>query len=246
VADDARQQTLVFIVASPRPQVGKTFVARLVIDFLRLDRGEPMVFDLNPVGDALTDYLPQLAIAAEIDSTKGQMALFDNLIVDDGVAKVVDVGSASFERFFAVMAEIGFVKAALRQWIEPIVLFVADAHPVAVRAYADLQQRLDGALIVPVFNEPALKGRNLRDKYPFARAAAVPLQIPALAPKLKVHIERQPSSFIGAHGTLSTTMPVGPGLELQAWTRRAFVEFRELELRLLLDKLRASLPDVAL
>src|SRR5262249_20209244 len=121
-----------------------------------------------------------------------------------------------------------------------------DAHPVTVRAYADLQERLDGALIVPVFNEPAIKARNLRDKFPFRRAAEVPLQIPALAPRLKVQIERQPSSFLEAHDTLPMSMPVGAGLELQAWTRRAFLEFRELELRLLLDKLRASLSGVAL
>jgi hypothetical protein len=41
-------------------------------------------------------------------------------------------------------------------------------------------------------------------------------------------------------------IPVGLGLELQAWTRRAFLEFREFELRLLLEQLRASLPGVRL
>ena len=41
--------------------MGKTFLARLLIDFLRLDRGDPVAFDLNPNGDALTDYFPALA-----------------------------------------------------------------------------------------------------------------------------------------------------------------------------------------
>jgi hypothetical protein len=34
-------------VASPRPQTGKTFLARLVVDYLRLDRTDPLVFDVN-------------------------------------------------------------------------------------------------------------------------------------------------------------------------------------------------------
>jgi hypothetical protein len=34
---------------------------------------------------------------------------------------------------------------------------------------------------------------------------------------------------------------VGPVFELRSWTRRTFLEFRELELRLLMEKLRASL-----
>jgi hypothetical protein len=36
-------------------------------------------------------------------------------------------------------------------------------------------------------------------------------------------------------------VPHGLAVELHAWTRRTFLEFRELELRLLLEKLQASL-----
>jgi hypothetical protein len=245
-APRAKRQTLVFIVTSPRPQVGKTFVARVLTDFLRLDRDDPVVFDLNPSGDALTDFLPRLTIAADVGDVKGQMALFDRLVVDDGTAKVVDVGNASFERFFAIMEEISFVKEALRRSIEPVILYVADPHPVAVRGYADLQRRFRGAVLVPVFNEAILKGRRLREQYPFSRAAAVPLQIPALAPMLKAQIDKPPYSFVDVHDRLPIAIPVGLAFELRSWTRRAFLEFRELELRLLLEQLRASLPGVEL
>ena len=33
-------------------------------------------------------------------------------------------------------------------------------------------------------------------------------------------------------------VPIGPAFELRSWTKRTFLEFRELELRLLLEKLR--------
>ena len=68
--------------------MGKTFLARLLIDFLRLDRGDPVAFDLNPNGDALTDYFPGLARPIDLGDINGQMAMFDRLIEADGRAKI--------------------------------------------------------------------------------------------------------------------------------------------------------------
>src|ERR1700730_1140566 len=204
-----KKQSPIFIVASPRPQVGKTFMARLLIDFLRLERDDPLVFDLNPSGDALKDYLPGLATVTDLNDIKSQMAMFDRLIVDDGVAKIVDIGHASFERFFAIAEEIGFFRETLRRAIEPVVLFAADPHPVAINAYADLKRRLRGAILVPVFNEAILKGKKLREEFPFTRAAAVPVQITALAPMLKAQIEKSRYSFADIHGKLPIGTPIG-------------------------------------
>ena len=240
------KQTPVYIVASPRPQVGKTFIARLLTDFLRLDGARVVAFDLNPSGDALREYLPDLATAADLGDIRDQMALFDRLIVDDGIAKVIDLGHGSFERFFAIMEEIRFVREALRLAIEPLILYAADPHPLAVKAYADLQRRFRKVTLVPVFNEAILKGQRVRDLFPFARAAAVPLQIPALAPMLRAQIDKSRYSFADVHSQLPMSIPIGLAFELRAWTRRTFLEFRELELRLLLERLRASLPGVAL
>src|SRR5581483_10861913 len=185
----------VFIVASPRPQVGKTFVARLVADFLRLDGAAVEAFDLDGAEGSLAEALPPLTVKADIGDTRGQMALFDRLIAEDGVAKVVDVGHARFERFFALLAEIGFVEETRRHAIELVILFAADAHPASVRAYAELRRLYPDAVVVPVFNEAVLKGRKLREQFPFSRAAAVPIQIPLLPPLLKTQAARAACSF---------------------------------------------------
>jgi hypothetical protein len=237
----AKAWTPLFVVASPRPQVGKTFVARLVTDFLRLNGGIAKAFDLNPNETALADFLPLVTSKADIGSTQGQMALFDRLIVDDGVPKVVDLSHALFERFFALTKEIGFIEEAARRALEPVILFAADPHPASSRAYLDLQERFADALVVPVFNHAILKGRRLRDMFPFARAAAVPLQIPLLPPALKLHADQTTRSFADFHSQLPVEIPIGHAFELRSWTKRAFLEFRELELRVLLEKLRASL-----
>ena len=238
----AAARRLLFIVASPRPQVGKTFLARLLFDFLRLGGGPALAFDLNPSGESLRDHLP--AIASDIGDTRGQVALFDRLLADAGAGKVVDVGYAAFDRFFAIAQEIRLFEALQRRSIEAMILFAADAHPASARAYADLQQRLDGLPVVPVFNEAIAKGRALREQFPFAPAVAVPLQIPELPPLLKAQLDASSCSFADLHDRLPRAISYPLAFELRAWTRRTFVEFRELELRLLLEKLRASLSGV--
>ena len=217
-----KKQAPIFIVASPRPQVGKTFVARLLIDFLSLDRDDPAVFDLNPRGDALKDYLPSLTTVTDLTDIKSQMAMFDRLIDDDGVAKIVDLGNASFERFFTIAREIGFFREATRRLLDPVILFAANAHPVAINAYADLKRCLCGVIIIPVFNEVILKGKKLREEYSFSRAAAVPVHISALAPMLKAQIEQSHYSFSDILETLPIGIPIGLAFELRSWTRRTF------------------------
>jgi hypothetical protein len=237
----ARPWTPVFIVASPRPATGKTFLAHLVADFLRMNGSRVEAFELSPGDVALADQLPDLTVSCDLDSTQARMRLFDRLIQSDGVAKVVDVGHLTFPRFFAVMDQIRFAEEAQRRALDVIVLYAADAHPTTVKAYGILQRRLPSLVLVPVFNDGILKGRRLRDQYPITRAAAVPLQIPLLAPALKAHAAQSGHSFVDFHSMLTVPVPVGPVFELRSWTKRAFLEFRELELRLLMEKLRASL-----
>jgi len=96
-------------------------------------------------------------------------------------------------------------------------------------------------IVVPVFNDAILKGRRMRDEFPFVRAAAVPLQIPLLPPALKAQAERPHYSFADFHNKLPPEIPEGLAVELSSWTKRVFLELREFELRLLLEKARSSL-----
>ena len=115
-----------YIIASPRPRTGKTLIARLMIEFFRAG-GRPLVgYDLNPREQALATRFPKLVWPVDIITTRGQMELFDRLIADTASTKIVDLGYGSFDQFFAVMAEIGFLPEARRRMIEPIVLFISD------------------------------------------------------------------------------------------------------------------------
>ena len=74
------------------------------------------------------------------------------------VAKVVDLGHASFERFFGLSRKSASSTKRGAAFDRAIILFAADPHPMAIKAYADLRRRSPGAMLVPVFNEAILQG----------------------------------------------------------------------------------------
>src|SRR3982075_3760043 len=135
-------QTPVYIICSPRPLVGKTLIARLLSEFLLLKNGNVVSFDINLKEPSLLEYLPKITETAEVDDTFGKMSLMDRGIVDDGIAKVIDLGFHAFDEFFKMSQEIGFMKEAARRGVSPIILFVADTDRVSARGYAMLQQQI--------------------------------------------------------------------------------------------------------
>jgi len=223
-------RTPVFVICSPLPRMGKTLLARLLVEFFCADGRSVDAFDVNPDAVALAEYLPAHATLADIGDTQGQMALFDQLIVANQRPKVVDLGFKYFDRFFEVMQEIGFAAEARRRAILPVLLLLTDADRRSTQAYAMLQGRFPEFPLVPVLNgEAAAHQRG----YSTARAA---LRIPPLAPVLRSTIQRPRFSFAAFNN-----QSINSTSELYAWTRRVFLQFRELEVRLLLQELKPVL-----
>ncbi len=225
----------VYIVASPRPRVGKTLLARLLIEFFRASDRPLVAYDLNPRDPVLAGYFPRLVRPIDITDTRGQMLLFDQLIAAQPVTRVIDLGYKSFDQFFAVMAEIGFVPEAQRRMIEPVVLFVTDSAASIVRAYANLRKLVPDATFVPVHNE-AVSVTFDKEDFPPSRAECRMIRIARLSPVVRGVIDR-PSFSFGAYMVATTGGPT----EVHQWIGTIFAEFRELELRLLMGKLSASL-----
>jgi hypothetical protein len=229
------QQAPLYIVASPRPRVGKTLIARLLIEFLRSNDRALVAYDLDPREPAFAGHFPDLVSTVDITDTRGQMALFDRLIAGTPRTTVIDLGYAPFEKFFAVMTEIGFVREARRRDIEPVVLFVCDPSAATVRAYAELRRQLDTTTFVPVHNESVSVMFEKAD-FPPTRPEYGVIRIPRLSPIVRGVVDRPSFSF----GEYLTDRPGGP-TEIHSWIGTIFTEFRELELRLLMGKLSASL-----
>jgi len=229
------QQAPLYIVASPRPRVGKTLIARLLIEFFR-DSGRALVgYDLDPREPTFAGYFPDLVATVDIADTPGQMALFDRLIAGGPRTTVIDLGYGPFQQFFDVMTEIGFVNEARRRAIEPVVLFVTDPAPATVRAYGEIRRRLQTTAFVPVHNE-AVSVMYEKADFPPSRPEYSLIRIPRLSAIVRGVVDRPSFSF----GAYMTERPGGP-TEIHSWIATIFTEFRELELRLLMGKLGASL-----
>jgi hypothetical protein len=231
------QQAPLYIVASPRPRVGKTLIARLLIEFFR-DSGRALIgYDLDPREPTFAGYFPDLVATVDIADTPGQMALFDRLLSGLPRTTVIDLGYGPFQQFFDVMTEIGFVNEARRRAIEPVVLFVTDPAPATVRAYAEIRRRLQTTAFVPVHNE-AVSVMYEKADFPPSRPEYGVIRIPRLSAIVRGVVDRPSFSF----GAYMTERPGGP-TEIHSWIATIFTEFRELELRLLMGKLSASLSD---
>ena len=233
-------QSPLYIVASPNPRVGKTLIARLLIEFFRGSDRAVVGYDLDPREPALARYFPDLVYSLDITETLGQMALFDRLIANDSQTAVIDLGYSLFDRFFAVMGEIGFEQEAQRRRIEPVVLFIADSAPLTLRSYAEIRRLLPQTVLVPVHNE-AVSFMYIAKDFPPTRAGCSVIRLPRLSPAVRGVIERPRFSFADylakqPHGTT----------EIHTWAATIFAEFRDLELRLLMGRLGASLSGIGL
>jgi hypothetical protein len=218
--------TPVYIICSPRPLVGKTLTARLLSEFLLLKNGTVNAFDINLKEPSLLEYLPGVTETAEVDNTFGKMQLMDRLIVNDTVAKVIDLGFHAFDEFFTMSEEIGFMKEAARRGVSPVILFVADTDRASARGYAMLQQQIPATALITVDNEYVVRG-----ELPPIMAHGRVVRIAALPVFLKTYIDRLNFSF-----TTYLRKEKDSSTELHQWIRKNYFSFRELELSLILQR----------
>jgi hypothetical protein len=233
--------THVYIVASPRPRSGKTLLARALAEFFLTD-GRPVgTFDLDTLDGTLARFLPKLTVRADIADTRGQVALFDELIIANEKPKAVDVSAHAYEPFLKVMEQIDFATQASLVSVDPVILFATTAEAASVKAYARLRERFPGLTLVPVYNDGIVRGHNLRDDFPTTSATALPLRLPMLSPSLRAIIDAPAFSFTEFRRSPPTDMRDILRDELSSWLKRVYLQFREMELRLLLTSLRGSL-----
>ncbi|MCX7312075.1 MAG: hypothetical protein NTV56_10195 [Alphaproteobacteria bacterium] len=227
-----QRRTPVFIVTSSRPRVGKTLIARALTEYFCAQSRPVAAFDVNPDEFKLIDHLPAYTAAASINDTRGEMALFDQLVLEDEVPKVVDLSHLMFDRFFSVMHQIEFAAEMRRRAIAPMVLYLADPDERARQGYAMLFGRFDNLPLVPLFNAYLPQIDRCRAAFPPTRLGGGPIDIPALTPVIRSVVDRRNFSFI-AYVQKSND----PTSELYQWMCRVFVSFRELEVRLMLGKI---------
>jgi hypothetical protein len=219
--------TPLYVICSPFRRVGKTVIARLLTEFYLLDDRAVKAFDLADEGPQLMDYLPEIAIASEINETRGQMALFDRILTEGGSAKIIDVSHRAFNSFFKIAQEIKFFAEARRHHIEPLVLFIVDAEPKSSRAYAALRTSLVEASLLPARNKTEWQ-RSLQESSS-ADQNILMIDVPLLHFQIKLEIDQMDFSFAEFYQFPGKTLSEEMRNELLDWIRYVYYQFEQVE-----------------
>lgn len=227
-----RRRTLVYIACSPHRHVGTTTAARLLADYFAYTNRPFLAFDTDAHESAFAAGFPREAKVADVNAIQGQITMFDQLLVHDDVAKIVDVWSHSYPAFFAISREIGFFEEARRLCVEPILLFVADRHSSSIEAAQMLKRHWPDLSMVIVNNEGAAPlGCDIYDhlaRYPSERT----FQIPPLDAAFWDIIDDPGFSLsrflVAPPNGMSIVLRSG----LRSWLARIFAQFQSFELRM--------------
>ncbi|MBY6240281.1 hypothetical protein [Methylosinus sp. Sm6] len=226
-----RRRSFVFVACSPHPRTGVSTTARLLTDF-HLSRHAPVEgFDTDPHASRYAELFPAHVRAVDAADIKGQISLFDRLLVNDETPKIVDVWSRSYDRFFGTVREIGFVEEARRNGVEPVILFHVDPSQTSLaRAHALHAAWSDVAMVV-VNNEGAsplgAAAHEILAHYPASRKFVIAPLDAAVARSLESP-ELSLSGFLVAP---PPAMSIVVRAALKAWLAPIFTQFRSFELR---------------
>jgi hypothetical protein len=224
-------------------------LARLVAEYYQSNaraigqaEARPVVgYDLSPYEPGLSAFLPNITTQSTLEDTRGQIALFDQLVLDDDKTKVVDLSHMVLEKFFTLAYDIGFAEEAASRGVSAVVMYIADHSPIAVDTYRILREKFPALTFMPVYSDFIVRGPEIRRLFPPTAGAPVPLHIPQLSSNLRIQVDRRPFSFREFRATPPTFTPEHLSDEMANFMKRVFRQLREAELANLMFKLTSSL-----
>ena len=224
-------------------RIGKTLLSRLIVEYCRADTQPVAAYTINPIDVALGDFLPDAVSTVSLAETRGQMALFDRLVMNDATTKVVDIGDQALDPFFTIAYDIELAAEARGRGIDVIVAYVADPSDLSSRTYAALQARFPEFAFVPVFNDAVARGIEFRSMLAARPGGTQPLLLPKMSPQVHAIADHHPFSFIHFLRNPPSNLPRALRDEVDGFVKRVNRQWREIELSLLLNRLRLSLSD---
>ena len=187
-------RTSIYIVCSPLSHVGTTFAARLLLDFLTSQFGSTLGYDTSPSDPGLAAVFPTRTILIDLATTRGQMDLFDSLIVNDARTKVLDLWHVSYPLFFSLAETTGFFQEARSRGVRVVLLLMMDPKGRFAIEYHDLLRRWPGLDIVLV-EDNAFASFPADKAHPVAQSRERKLIVPSLDTSLRQLLDK-PEFFV--------------------------------------------------
>jgi len=226
----------ILIVCSPHARTGASTVTRLLCDYMTYEGRAFALFDTDAHSRVLGSWFPASCTIADLATTRGQIALFDELVRPDGAMRIVEVSSQMYTRFFTQARDIGLFDEAARNGLETIVLFVSNGTDVAAHAAKALQAAFRELDVIPVVNQgPVRLGKDIHDHVE-AFEARHSFLIPHLEASAREIIENPRfslSRFLASEPPENMSLVVRA--DLRTWLKRVFTQFHAHEVRKAFD-----------
>lgn len=226
-----RAQNYVFIVCALRSRSGTTTTARLLADYFLKSGRAFRGFDTDPHESDFAQFFPADVVIADIATVQGQMALFDSLVIADGVPKIVDIWSRARAGFFDIAAATDFFAEAARRNVTPFLFFMADGSEQSVELAQTLKARWPEVDMAVALNEGAAPVPDVLDcleRYP----ASYTIEIPPLDPVVRRVIENPEFSISRFLDEPPQDMSIIIRAGLRHWVLQVFRQFQSFEFRL--------------
>ena len=226
------RRTLAFFVCSPHSRTGVTTAARLLTDYYLSREVGIEGFDTDSREPLYALFFPERTRVVDLGEVRGQISLFDRLLVADERPKIVDVWHRSYERLFATIAEIGFLEEARRLGVEPVVLFQTDVTQSAANSALVLKTTWPDLTMSVIHNRGASPlgqdSLTVLARYPASGKFVIPRLDAPMARALD-DLDLSLSRFMKEP---PPEMSVVVRAALHAWLMPIFTQFQSFELRL--------------
>lgn len=147
------EKPTIHIIASDANRNGKTLLARLLADYLLLDKRDPFLIDTDAPEGPLRHFFPGRTVLADFDKIPGRMKVFDTILASPGRDYVVDLPQRHMHPFFTATSELDFWAEARRLGFRVFIYFVVDRAATSLRAAKEIEQLAKADLFVAVRND---------------------------------------------------------------------------------------------
>lgn len=147
------QAPTLYITCSDQHRNGKTFLARLLVDYLMLDGRDPFAIDTDTPEGPLRAFFPGRTALADFSQISGQMKVLDTILASPGRDYVLDLPVRHLEPFFKAVAELDFFAEAHRAGFRIMVFYIVDRAATSLKSARAVQEFPGLDMFVAVTNE---------------------------------------------------------------------------------------------
>jgi hypothetical protein len=142
----------VVLVGADKGGVGKTTVARSLLDYFVAHNIPTRAFDTEAPKGSLKRFHPDITDVVDITSTADQMKIFDTLASAEAKITVIDIRAGQLSKTLEALRDIGFLDAAAKTQITFTVFHVLGPSIASLEEIRDTADFMDDAHYILVKN----------------------------------------------------------------------------------------------